>query len=243
VQITAEAFSYVDAVERELKRSILVGELGTGTRLPPERVLSERFGVNRVTVRAALARLRDAGLVEVRQGRGYTVLDFRRTANLDLLGDVVGLGDRGNRIELATDLLRLRRSLVLAVVDALDPTPKNLEAIRTAVNELEDRKPELRSANQVVEADFEVAKVAVDCTRSLVLRMFLNPLLHGMQKFPELSYGAFPSAEKSLRTWRLFVQWLESEGPDPALLLSTMKAADEETLSFMAKQRSPKARR
>jgi GntR family transcriptional regulator, transcriptional repressor for pyruvate dehydrogenase complex len=56
-------------VER-LAQSIRLGVLTDGQRLPPERELAETFGVSRVTLREAIAALRDAGLVESRRGRG-----------------------------------------------------------------------------------------------------------------------------------------------------------------------------
>jgi DNA-binding transcriptional MocR family regulator len=60
----------VDHCAGRIRESILGGEISAGTRLPPERALAERFGVNRVTVRGALARLEAEGLVDVRQGSG-----------------------------------------------------------------------------------------------------------------------------------------------------------------------------
>lgn len=47
----------------ELRHDIKQRTIGPGTRLPGERVLAERFHVNRQTVRSALQELRDAGLV------------------------------------------------------------------------------------------------------------------------------------------------------------------------------------
>lgn len=44
-----------------------------GGRLPTERALTERFGVNRHTVRRALATLAESGLVRSEQGRGVFV--------------------------------------------------------------------------------------------------------------------------------------------------------------------------
>jgi GntR family transcriptional repressor for pyruvate dehydrogenase complex len=56
-------------VER-LARSIRLGVLVDGDRLPPERELAETFGVSRVTLREAIRTLRGAGLLESRRGRG-----------------------------------------------------------------------------------------------------------------------------------------------------------------------------
>jgi DNA-binding GntR family transcriptional regulator len=65
------AYDVRDVIAREL---ILSGEVPSGSKLPSEHQLSQRYGVSRVTVRAALHGLRDAGLVSIRQGVGATVL-------------------------------------------------------------------------------------------------------------------------------------------------------------------------
>ncbi|MET0951833.1 MAG: FCD domain-containing protein [Aeromicrobium sp.] len=68
--------AFESCVER-LATSIRLGIYATGSTLPPERELAERFGVSRATLRDAIAALRDAGLVTTRRGRGGgTVVAF-----------------------------------------------------------------------------------------------------------------------------------------------------------------------
>ncbi len=55
--------------------SILSGDLEPGSTVPPERKLSEQFGLSRLLVRQAIHRLADLGLVRVRQGGSTTVMD------------------------------------------------------------------------------------------------------------------------------------------------------------------------
>jgi GntR family transcriptional regulator, transcriptional repressor for pyruvate dehydrogenase complex len=56
-------------VARRLAQAITLGLLLDGERLPPEAQLASQFGVSPVTLREALAELREAGLVETRRGR------------------------------------------------------------------------------------------------------------------------------------------------------------------------------
>jgi GntR family phosphonate transport system transcriptional regulator len=49
--------------------------LSEGEYLPPERVLAERFAVNRHTVRRAIEELIDAGVLERQRGRGTQVVN------------------------------------------------------------------------------------------------------------------------------------------------------------------------
>ena len=51
-----------EQVADRLRESILSGELVAGSALPPERELSERFGVGRTTIREALRALQTKGL-------------------------------------------------------------------------------------------------------------------------------------------------------------------------------------
>jgi DNA-binding FadR family transcriptional regulator len=56
-----------DIVE-QIKAAIRDGRLEAGDRLPPERALTARFGVSRMSVRDALRILESAGLIEIRVG-------------------------------------------------------------------------------------------------------------------------------------------------------------------------------
>jgi GntR family transcriptional regulator, phosphonate transport system regulatory protein len=58
-----------------LEREIAGGSRGPGERLPTEAELSQRFGVNRHTVRRALESLEGRGLIRVEQGRGSFVAE------------------------------------------------------------------------------------------------------------------------------------------------------------------------
>lgn len=58
---------------RLLRREIEQGLHAAGTRLPPERELTARFSISRMTLRQAIARLTLDGLVEARQGSGTFV--------------------------------------------------------------------------------------------------------------------------------------------------------------------------
>jgi len=64
-----------DQVIEQLRDMKYRGEIGPGERLMSERDLSDLFKVGRPTVRTAMQRLIDQGLVESRRGVGVFVLD------------------------------------------------------------------------------------------------------------------------------------------------------------------------
>jgi GntR family phosphonate transport system transcriptional regulator len=61
------------SIHAALKAEIAAGSYGPGTKLPTEAQLAQRFGVNRHTVRHALAALAEEGLVQSRRGAGVFV--------------------------------------------------------------------------------------------------------------------------------------------------------------------------
>jgi GntR family transcriptional regulator len=60
------------------------GEYAVGSLMPTEHELCERFNVSRYTVREALRRLFEAGLVARRRGAGTTVIALKRPPLFDL---------------------------------------------------------------------------------------------------------------------------------------------------------------
>ncbi|WP_369227799.1 FadR/GntR family transcriptional regulator [Streptomyces sp. R39] len=75
----------VDLLEARLREDILSGTHGPGSLLPPERELAAGYGVTRTTLKHALMRLEQAGLLSTRHGIGTRVLDYLRTGGADLL--------------------------------------------------------------------------------------------------------------------------------------------------------------
>ncbi|MFC5187012.1 NUDIX domain-containing protein [Actinomadura harenae] len=65
-------------VESAIRTWIASGELGPGDRLPSERVLAERLGAGRTTIRQVLGKLVSEDVLSVRRGSGYYVASSRR---------------------------------------------------------------------------------------------------------------------------------------------------------------------
>jgi GntR family transcriptional repressor for pyruvate dehydrogenase complex len=80
--------SRVDEITDRLITAIAIGEYLPGARLPVERDLAASLGAGRMTVRAALARLVEQGLLETRRGRGggSYVLDQWPESSTDVVG-------------------------------------------------------------------------------------------------------------------------------------------------------------
>ncbi|MEU6568949.1 FadR/GntR family transcriptional regulator [Streptomyces parvulus] len=93
-----------------LRDRILTGTLAAGAPMTAERELAAEFGVNRHAVREAVKRLQQARLVEVSHGGRTRVLDWRRTAGLDLAVQLARATGSPTH-DLRRDVLEMRASI------------------------------------------------------------------------------------------------------------------------------------
>jgi GntR family transcriptional repressor for pyruvate dehydrogenase complex len=109
--------SVPDALYEQLFAAIVGGSYRPGDPLPTERELSEGSGANRLAVREAMQRLRQVGLIEIVHGGGSSVTDWRTTADLSVLPEIVRIDHAALREELTDALCRFR---LAAGVDACE---------------------------------------------------------------------------------------------------------------------------
>ena len=107
-----------------LKRLVLDGRLPLDARLPGERRLAGALGVSRITVSAAMDRLRADGFLTSRVGAGtYTALPFRRAERLEGLFHVA---PGPEVINMATAVLPAGAQVHAAYARALESLPPHL---------------------------------------------------------------------------------------------------------------------
>lgn len=82
----------------QLREQIEAGLLPAGTKLPPERELSEQVGISRMTARQALAYLERSGVLEVKPGVGTFVAAPKHTYDalhlLSFTAEIMRQGDK-----------------------------------------------------------------------------------------------------------------------------------------------------
>src|ERR1700754_5162615 len=163
--------SRVDEITDRLITAIAIGEYLPGARLPVERDLATSLGAGRMTVRAALARLVERGLLETRRGRGggsYVVEQWpessseavRRTLSMRL----AELRDRCDAIA------RLHGAVCRAAADAR--TAADVVALRAALEEYRTASTGLAAQ----QADSRLHLTTMDAAHNAVLKQVLVDL-------------------------------------------------------------------
>jgi DNA-binding FadR family transcriptional regulator len=229
--------SSVDACEQTIRQAILRETIPAGDRLPPERTLARELGVNRVTVRSALARLCVAGLIEIRQGSGARVLPWRESGGPDLLGSLASLDDPGvDPSAIATDLLAVRRHLAHAILEhlAASPSPIHLAPIEAAVDDFA-KAMESGDTGALAAADLSIVRALLNATKSPVLQLVMNPIGEVVIHFDALRDALYRTPERNLLGWQGLLAWLHA--PDAQtipLLLAEMQRTDAETVHQLA---------
>lgn len=95
VNLTTEVSSHSRVAETRAKLVDLLGTMVEGQAMPSERVLAEQWSVSRVTLRAAVDRLVNAGLLTRRQGAGTYVTRPRLSRRLTMTSFTEDIQRRG----------------------------------------------------------------------------------------------------------------------------------------------------
>lgn len=163
------------SIAATLRTEIAEGHYAEGSRLPTEASLSERFGVNRHTVRHALSHLIGEGLVHARRGSGVYVLskplDYPLSERVRFHQNLLAAGRMPDKTMLSVETraasaedarrLRLKPGERVAVSHSLsfaDGTPVALAESRFPEERLPGMADALRASSSVTKA-FEAVGV------------------------------------------------------------------------------------
>lgn len=234
--------SAVAACFDAVRTRILSGEIAAGAKLPPERALAAALGVNRLTLRSALARLSASNLLHVRQGSGYVVRPWRREGGPDLLAGLVDLASsERERRDIARDLLAVRRQIAVAVLERLAVGVS--ASSQVSVTDAVERFAALASADDtthaaLVEADLDVMGAIASATGSAVFALCMNPIGATLRSMPGLSLAMFAAPTENVLGYRALLAWMSapSRASIPAIV-RLLEERDEATLSRLSTER------
>jgi GntR family transcriptional repressor for pyruvate dehydrogenase complex len=176
--VSAPASSRAEAIAESLRAQILSGKYGPGERLPSERELSERLGVNRSSVREALKKLEQLGMIAIRPGGGARVVPMAE-AGLGVLRHALN-ATAPNR-ELVAQWLDVHELVIAGAA--------RIAMERGTQEEFDEAKRLLRRLVSAATTDEEFVAVTDQLTaliarasRNVVLMMVRNGLTAAAQK-------------------------------------------------------------
>lgn len=211
--IQIERRKLFEHVAGHLEGLILRGELKPGDRLPPERELQAAFGVGRPAIREALITLERAGLVEIGNGAPARVA---HPSPRGLLSQVVPTvrhilrTPEGNRQLMA---VRLLVEVGLVRQAARDATPEFLGRLRAAWDENRRLSGDTRAfVASDVRFHYEIAAFAGG-EAILAIHEAMSEWLRHQR---EVSLGAAPDADRTVRAHGRILEAVERRDPDAA---------------------------
>jgi GntR family transcriptional repressor for pyruvate dehydrogenase complex len=187
--MSASPSSRAEAIAEGLRAQILSGKYGPGERLPSERDLSERLGANRSSVREALKKLEQLGMIVIRPGGRARVVPMAE-AGLGVLRHALGAASP-NR-ELVAQWLDVHELVIAGAA--------RIATERGTVEEFAEAKALLRRLVAATTTDEEFVKVAdvltaliARASRNVVLMMVRNGLTAAAQRQGEARRRLRPS--------------------------------------------------
>ncbi|NKQ52496.1 FadR family transcriptional regulator [Amycolatopsis sp. K13G38] len=175
----------VDAVADNLRGEILSGRYAPGEYLPPARELAERYEVTRTSLKHALMRLVESGLLEIRHGVGTRVLDYEQRGGLDLLPMLVAANAPG----WAQSIFEVRAEVgaLIAVRAAARATDEQ----RAGLGELAGRVRAATTPDAAQLAECEWHRALARATGNRVYPLLTNVVLDTYLRQRQLLLGPF----------------------------------------------------
>ena len=156
-----------------LVEDVLSGRYEPGEKLPTQRALAAELHVNMASVREAVKRLEQLGLVEVRHGDAMRVTDWRTSGGLDVIAHVL-FAAGGLDHEMLGQLMEARR-LMLAEAARLAAERRDDDQARR-LTALAERIAEAPDAAAAQALDFAFFAELVEAGGNVVLVLVMNSI-------------------------------------------------------------------
>jgi GntR family transcriptional repressor for pyruvate dehydrogenase complex len=159
-----------------------------GYRLPPERELSEAFGVSRTVVREAIKALEARGVLESVAGSGVSV----RIADFNMVSQSLQTYMQlSSRVDFEIRLNEVRRVLEVEMVAlaANRITPEQKIQLHQICKEMREGE---NTAKQMAELDFRLHVTLAEATQNDLFKVLLAPVIHQLRDQIILTWEDFP---------------------------------------------------
>lgn len=159
-----------------------------GHRLPPERELSDAFGVSRTVVREAIKALEARGVLESVPGSGVSV----RLADFNMVSrSLQTYMQLSSRVDFEIRLNEVRRVLEVEMV-ALAAARRNPEQLTKLHQICQQMRAGGNTAKEMAELDFQLHVTLAEATQNDLFKVLLAPLINQLRDQIILTWEDFP---------------------------------------------------
>ena len=162
-----------EQVFAQLLEALLAGRYEAGEKLPTQRALAADLGVTMSSVREALKRLEQMGLVDVRHGSAMWVRDWREHGGLDVLTHLLFRGGALDAGVLAAILEA--RALMLREIAGLAAQRRSDDQARR-LHQLAAQFVNAEHPHDAARVDFAFFTEVAQAARNLVFELILNAI-------------------------------------------------------------------
>jgi GntR family transcriptional repressor for pyruvate dehydrogenase complex len=160
-------------VFEQLLEALLAGRYAPGERLPTQRALAADLGVTLGSVREALKRLEQMGLVDVRHGSAMWVRNWREHGGLDVLAHLLF---RGGALDAGVLMAILEaRALMLREIAGLAAERRRAPQIKR-LHQLAMRFAAAEDPHDAARVDFAFFTEVAQAAHNLVFQLILNSI-------------------------------------------------------------------
>lgn len=207
-----------EEISEQIRRLILQGVFKPGDRLPSERELAEKFGTGRMSVREALRKLEEAGLIYVKQGadggifvKGLDWSGFAKTISMLFSAGNITLK------ELAEARLAIESIILKEGITAF--TEKDIRALEENIKICEKLLPEKRDAKYPSYADARLGDfhlVIADSCNNRLFTYFVKSIL-ALYSDQKLYVPDYEEYERHLHQHKKILSAIKERDVDAAL--------------------------
>jgi GntR family transcriptional repressor for pyruvate dehydrogenase complex len=176
-----EITNRVNTLISQINDLIIEKHLQPGDRLPPERVLAEKFGVSRRSIHTAIQKLESYGILKSMPQSGTFIANIGRIAMNGMVEDILSLGVPDFKSLVETRILLELKAVKSA---ATKRTNDDLKIIKKALDEHEKK---LLSGEDAVQEDLlfhlAIAKVSGNVTMNQIMIAITPQIIVDFKKY------------------------------------------------------------
>ena len=203
--------SPVDKIIRQIRELITSGQLSPGDKLPPERKLSEVFGVGRTNVRDAIKKLEFYGILKTMPQSGTVVAGLGITALEGLITDVLKLEKSDFSSLVETRVILETQSAQFA---AQRRTSDDIVAIEKALLAYEEK---VKNGESAVEEDLMFHLKIAEASKNSVLNSLMLVITPDIvNSFTELKVCTDVRFVKAAEEHRMILQHIVDQDAEAA---------------------------